>query len=136
SVSEKLCEIASGPPVRLKPNACGSPDGVVTTSTLIVPRLTFVKVQVTVSPGPTATAVTGLPSSQVADRRSQAAPAGVCAIAYVPVRRPEEAYGVDASARENAAETASGPPVRLNEKSCESPAGIVDSSTTIRPRLT
>ena len=55
-------------------NVCGSPAGVVTTSTRIVPRLTKVKVHVTVSPAASPIASGALPSEQVEDARSHATP--------------------------------------------------------------
>ena len=45
--------MASGPPVSVKPNSCGSPDGSVTLSIRMLPPLVFSNVQVTVSPGST-----------------------------------------------------------------------------------
>ena len=84
SASEKLWEIASGPPVSEKPNVCGSAEGVVTTSTRMVPRLAWVNVQVTTSPGASAIEAGAEPSLHVADTRSQPAGSGLCAAAYVP----------------------------------------------------
>ena len=48
-----------------------APSGLVCFSTMIVPRLVFVKVQVMVSPGPTSTLLGASPLSQVALVRSQ-----------------------------------------------------------------
>ena len=67
-------------------NACGSPDGVVTSSTRIRPRFAWVKVQVTTSPGASATADGEEPSLQVAETSSQPAGSGLCVAAYVPGR--------------------------------------------------
>src|SRR5580765_6759251 len=108
SVRAKRSEKATGPPETLNGNDCGSPDGTVVSSTTIWPRFTSMKVQVTVSPGATATAVTGLPSSHVALVRSHAAPGFACARLYVPGRTAPLSNAGAPPTREKAEDSASG----------------------------
>jgi len=102
---------------------------------MIRPRLTNVKVHVTVSPAPRPMADGALPSSQLEDARSQSGRlAGVAA--YVPGRIAPESYGALASVRLKLAFRDVGPPVSVKPNDCGSAAGVVTTSTRTRPRLT
>jgi hypothetical protein len=103
--------------------------------TTTLPRLVWRNVQVTVSPAPTATALTGLPSEQLAPVKSQSAGMAPCVIANVPGLTKPLSCGALESVSVNAWEIAPGPPVRVNENACGSPDGVVTSSTRIRPRF-
>src|SRR4051812_50206920 len=83
----------------VKVNWPEAPSGLVCFSTMIVPRLVLVKVQVTVSPAPSTIAVTGLPSVHEVPVRSQPARAS-SATEYVPGTRAPESFGVAASVSE------------------------------------
>jgi hypothetical protein len=64
-------------PAATKAKAWGSPEGTVTSSTTSVPRLVWVNVQVTVSPGLRVTDAGALPSLHTAEVRSQPAGTGL-----------------------------------------------------------
>src|SRR4051812_50145780 len=72
----------------VKVNWPEAPSGLVCFSTMIVPRLVFVKVQVTVSPAPRTIPLTGLPSVHEVPVRSQPARAS-SATEYVPGTRAQ-----------------------------------------------
>src|SRR5262245_55725724 len=110
SVSEKGALMESGPPVRAKEKDCGSPEGIVTSSTMIWPRLVCVKVQVTTSPAEIEIEAALEPSLQTTEVRSHPAGSGDCEAAYVPGLIETEEYGLAASVSEKDAARASGPP--------------------------
>jgi hypothetical protein len=79
--SERLNDAV--PKFLVNANTVVSPSGIVSFLTTIVPRLVFVKVQVTVSPGDRSIADVGDPSEHVADFASQ--PEGIASVTeYVP----------------------------------------------------
>src|SRR5437867_2123646 len=101
---------------------------------MISARFAFVNVQVTVSPGSNVIAYGLLPSSHVADRRSQ--PVGELSVtAYEPGRIAPLSWGVAASVRLNPWLRNGLPPARLKSNDTLDPEGWVTLSTTMWPRF-
>src|SRR3954462_4143361 len=114
----------------VKVNWPAAPSGLVCFSTMIVPRLVLVKVQVTVSPAPRTTPLTGLPSVHEVPVRSHPARAS-SATEYVPGTRAPESFGVAASVSEKFVPLYEG----SNSKLSGAPAGLVTLSIRMWPRL-
>src|SRR3954453_4489790 len=114
----------------VKVNWAAAPSGLVCFSTMIVPRLVLVKVQVTVSPAPRTIPLTGLPSVHEVPVRSQPARAS-SATEYVPGTSAPESFGVAASVSEKFVPLYEG----SNSKLSGAPAGLVTLSIRMWPRL-
>src|SRR3954464_11733665 len=114
----------------VKVNWPAAPSGLVCFPTVSVPRLVFVKVQVTVSPAPRTIPLTGLPSVHEVPVRSQPARAS-SATEYVPGTRAPESFGVAASVSEKFVPLYEGSKSKLSG----APAGLVNLSIRMWPRL-
>src|SRR3954469_11345793 len=114
----------------VKVNWPAAPSGLVCFSTMIVPRLVLVKVQVTVSPAARTIPLTGLPSVHEVPVRSQPARAG-SATENVPGPSAPESFGVAASVSEKFVPLYEG----SNSKLSGAPAGLVTLSIRMWPLL-
>src|SRR4051794_8435884 len=114
----------------VKVNWPAAPSGLVCFSTMIVPRLVLVKVQVTVSPAPRTIPPTGLRSEERRAGRSQPARAS-SATEYVRGTSAPESFGVAASVSEKFVPLYEG----SNSKLSGAPAGLVTLSIRMWPRL-